>query len=534
MGAGDDGAGELDDSVELTGTAVGQPGEPVGGWARLGAKGERRFVASGLRLRTDDGREVELTELGRASIEPVTRREQPWHTLEHSPGASLCVAEAPAPDREIELATALICGGQRVAVFGLVQRRDFAATAAASEAGAFRQAAAQQVGAIAARLLAIGDDCEARLQRMRAAEQRAAEEAAARRATPAAAPSTGPARTRAASARPDGPLRDRLQRDLGLLIMLGCVAVTGVLAVLLPRGRDALLAMAALALTLPAALDALVLPRFRSLGGKLPSLEVPGVAYFIGVGLALAMLLGVVQSGARPQDVDRARTMQLMGLFVGLAGVGVSLYLVATGRQRRRLIKLLADAPAHASPPADKVWGHLDGRMVQMKGTPVGGVQAGFASGVHRTWWGSASKDSTGARHRNVSETAFEHATPSFQLERIGDAGDAARRTTVQAAGALWWSAVHLDQPTGTDKADVADLIAADCPLRVVARAQGGVLVKTGADSLLVFAVAPGADVATTLRRLRWREQLGIMLAGAGATGLLVQLVRALVRVAQG
>ena len=90
------------------------------------------------------------------------------------------------------------------------------------------------------------------------------------------------------------------------------------------------------------------------------------------------------------------------------------------------------------------------------------------------------------------------------------------------------------DQPTGTDKADVADPIAADCPLRVVARAQGGVLVKTGADSLLVFAVAPGADVATTLRRLRWREQLGIMLAGAGATGLLVQLVRALVRVAQG
>ena len=146
--------------------------------------------------------------------------------------------------------------------------------------------------------------------------------------------------------------------------MLGCVAVAGVLVALLPRGRDALLAMAAMALTLPAMLDALLLPRFRSLGGKPRSLEAPGVAYFIGVGLALAMLLGVA--------------------------------------------------------------------------------------------------------------------------------------------------------------------------LRVVARAQGGALVKTGEDSLLLFAVAPGRDVAATLRQLRWREQLGIALAGAGAAGLLLQLVRALVRVAQG
>ena len=104
----------------------------------------------------------------------------------------------------------------------------------------------------------------------------------------------------------------------------------------------------------------------------------------------------------------------------------------------------------------------------------------------------------------------------------------------MQAAGALWWSAAHIDQTTGTDKADIADVIAADCPLRVVARAQGGVLVKTGEDSLLLFAVAPGQDVASTLRRLRWREQLGVALAGAGAAGLLLQLVRALVRVAQG
>jgi len=531
MGAGDDAESQLDDGVELTGTALGQPGVPVAGWARLGAKAERRFVASSLRLRTDDGREVEITEIGRASIEPVARREQPWHTLEQTPGASLCVADAPAPDREVELSTALVCGGQRIAVFGPVLRRDFAPAAAASEAGAFRQPAAQQVSAVAARLLAIGDDCEARLRRMRAAEQRAASKAVARRAAPSAATSTGSASTRAASALPDGPLRDRLQRNLGLLIMLCCVAVEGVLVALLPRGRDALLAMAAMALTLPAALDALLLPRFRSLGGKLRSLEAPGVAYFVGVGLALAMLLGVAQSGARPQDVDRARTMELLGLFAGLAGVGVSLYLVTSGRQRRRLIKLLADAPAHASPPADKVWGHLEGRIVQMKGTPVAGVQAGFASGVHRTWWGTASKDSTGARHRNVSDSAFEHATPTFQL---GHVRDGEQRTTVQADGALWWSAVHVNQATGTDKADVADVIAADCPLRVVARAQGGVLVKTGEDSLLVFAVAPGQDVATTLRRLRWREQLGVALAGAGAAGLLVQLVRALVRTAQG
>ncbi|MCC6996384.1 MAG: hypothetical protein IT370_17365 [Deltaproteobacteria bacterium] len=536
MGAGDDAGGQADDdSVELTGTALGRPGAPVAGWARLGAKGERRFVAGALVLRTDDGREVEITEVGRANIEPVARHEQPWHTLEQLPGASLCVADAPAPDREVELATALVLGGQRVAVFGLVQRRDFvaAATGAPTAAGAFRQPAAQQVSAVAARLLAVGDDCEDRLGRMRAAEQRAAAKAAARRATPAAAPSSSAARSPAGAAsaspaRPDGPLRDRLQHNLGLLIMLGCVAVAGVLVVLLPRGRDALLAMAALALTLPAVLDALMLPRFRSLGGKPLSLEAPGVAYFIGVGLALAMLLGVAQAGARPQDLDRARTMQLMGLFAGLVGVGVSLYCVATGRQRRRLIKLLADAPAHASPPADGAWGHLEGRMVQMKGTAVAGVQAGFASGVRRTWWGTATKDSTGARHRNVSDSAFEHATPSFQLEQ----GE--QRVTVQAAGALWWSSAHIDQSTGTDKADIADVIAADCPLRVVARAQGGVLIKTGEDSLLLFAVAPGREVAATLRQLRRREQLGVALAGLGAAGLLVQLVRALVRAAQG
>ena len=78
----------------VSGTVIGADGDVVGGRVKLGANGTWKSLSSTVKLRTDEGHEVELVEIAKATIDPVVTKKADWQDIEREAGASLFVDEA--------------------------------------------------------------------------------------------------------------------------------------------------------------------------------------------------------------------------------------------------------------------------------------------------------------------------------------------------------------------------------------------------------------------------------------------------------
>lgn len=511
------------DDAEVCGVVVGAPGELIAGWARLGQRGTRNVLRAPVTIRTDDGHEVKLEKLEDATLGPVRRRKAEWQAHEMDALTALCLDEAPAPDVEVELVTARICGGDRIAVSGTVVERGFA-TDASSADGAFRTAAESTVSVLKPAFVATGDDAVVQLAQL-------IEASAKRPEPPVSSPAPKPAPAKVAPApvakpKPPSGIHDRLAPTFAPWIALALIAASAALAVLFPERRDLALLVAGVCAALPLAYDVGKLPPFRVLPPGLRKNTHPSSVTFLV--LAMITVVGAMwattAAQSRKPDEQASAVWLRKGALVGGALTAACIgWCISASRGRRRLMGLIERAAPHPQPLVDGVWGSTEGTIAfQKAGAPrVNEVPHAVTDGEHiratgtrnskGVWSGSNTTNLQGA----VSELEVVHA---------------AGRTRVGTHGGLWWSSVHYDRSTPDfSKTDRVDVIPEGAQLRVVGRAKGGVLVKGGAESLLVFAVGAGRDVAGELRALRRRDQLALGFAGGGLLAIVAGLVHAIV-----
>src|SRR5687768_3321855 len=98
----------------VRGTVIGDAGAPVAGWVSLGKKQPQRWISHVVRIKSDDGREITIEDLGSDTIAPVTREPAKWRDIEGDELAKLCTREAPAPDVDVDFTTALLRGGDPI------------------------------------------------------------------------------------------------------------------------------------------------------------------------------------------------------------------------------------------------------------------------------------------------------------------------------------------------------------------------------------------------------------------------------------
>lgn len=459
----------------MRGRVEGPPDEPIAGWASLGG-GERRWIGRELRVTTDEGTEVLVTITCAEACAPVSRQRARWRDLEADALARRFADEAPAPDLEVELVTAVLRGGEPVVAWGDVEAEGPAAAAGQS----FREAPPRVVTRLGALALATGSDREQLVSRAIAAHEK---EAA--RARTVSAPR--PALARVVS---DPDHTNRLGPNYPLYAALAALPLT--LALAWAHDDLALGALAASAIALaPLALDAAFLPRFREGTAPLPEHDIPTVAaIFTGLGAVLFAFWTARDGG------------QLRGAIgTSVAAIGCAL---ATGwlwwatRSRLKWLEMMVAAPPHPHPLPDGVWGASDGTF--------GGRVV--AVGSENTWSGSG-------------KNATVWSSPVASIASDATFTTTAGTLRVGLGRALWISMTSHHERKAEKRSVTTEVIHERTPARVVGRAQGGALVRGGEGSLLVFASGIGTDVARELRRLRNRERLARLMALAGVLFLL-------------
>lgn len=515
----------MSDDAEVCGVVLGAPGELIAGWSKLGERGARNMLRAPVTIRTDNGPEVKLESIEGATLGPVVRRTAEWQAHEMDALTALCLDEAPAPDVEVELISARICGGDRIAASGTVVERGFA-TGASSADGAFRTAAESTVAVLRPAFIATGDDAVAQLTRL-------IEEAAKPPSPPVTTPSPRPAPAKVVPApvakpkkKPPDGVHDRLAPTFMPWFALAWLAAAGVLAVLFPSSSELVLVAAGVGGGLPLAYDTGRLPPFRLLPPGLRKPTHPSSVTFLVLGAATVVAAIWSTNAAQSRKASErslAPKAHVASLIGGVLTAGAIGWCITATRRRRRLMNLVERAAPHPQPLVDGVWGASEGTVAfQKPGAPlVDDVPHAVTDGERIR--GTGTRNSKG--HWSGHETTNLRGAVS-ELEVTHPAGS----TRVDMHGGLWWSSIHYDRSTPDMRiTDRVDVIPGGAQLRVVGRAKGGVLVKGGAESLLVFAVGAGRDVAAELRGLRKRDQLALGFAGVGVVAIVAGLVHAIV-----
>ncbi|MFN0250813.1 MAG: hypothetical protein ACKV2T_28320 [Kofleriaceae bacterium] len=458
---------------------LGDEGTIVGGRVKLGANGTWHAISKVVKLRTGEGHEVELVEIEHATIDPVVTTKADWGDLEKEPGALACVDEAPAPDVTAELYSSHIRGGQRIAAWGEVREHVLDGEVGV---GAYRESAKRRVVVMAPSMVFLGDNCVERLERLRA--------------TPAHEPLRSPseAAPKLPETTPWGELR---VVPVGIFATVPVVVLFGVLAVVRNAASpSAALALIGAALVLPLASQALG-HGFIVEDAK-PSETRRTVAMLFAGTLGITCLFALWgYSSAAAFD-----SLRLVGLAGGLVLLASCVALVLMTRHRRRCMRLIANAPAHADPIVDGVWGALDGAATADGNVFVAGEPVVVAYGIK-----FASEDS-----ETIRETQL-----SFHV----------RGVQVRIRGMAWFSTISRDVETRLGMLSV-DMIRDGAKVRVVGRAKGGVLAKGGEQSLLVFAMDLDGDPIVAARRFAWWDRAVVGLTIAGSAGMIAGVSLAL------
>ncbi len=510
------------DEAEVSGIVVGEPGALLAGWARIGARGTRMWLRGEVRVATDEGHEVRLAGLEGATLGPISMRTEEWQAHEMDAVTSLCIAEAPAPDVECVLFAVRIRGGDRIAAHGTIVERAFS-TEPPSADGVFRTAASASIAVLRPTFVATGT-AAARSLALLIEESKKEPIPPAVKPAPKVQPPAKPSSERVTKPKlPDG-VHDRLAPSLAPWIALAWIAVSGVLAVLAPSHVPLVLIVAGVGAAIPLAYDIGKLPPFRVMPPGLRKNTHPSsVTFLVAAVITVVGALWSTTAAQSSKSNERAsapwlRKGALAGGALTVASVG---WCILATRGRRRLMNLLERAEPHPLPLVDGVWGATDGKLsFQKAGAPrVSEVPHAVTDGDHIR--GLGTRNSKG--HWTSSETTkLQGAVAELDVIHPGNT------TRVETAGGLWWSAVHYDRSTPDfAKTDRVDVIPEGAQLRVVGRAKGGVLAKGGAESLLVFAVPAGGNVASELRGVRRRDQLALGFAGFGAAAIVAGLVAA-------
>jgi hypothetical protein len=475
----------------MRGTVIGDANTPVAGWVSLGKRSPQRWISRTVRITTEDGRKITLEDLTADTIAPVVTEEKRWRDLEGGELARLCSREAPAPDVEVELTTAVLRGGEAIVAWGVATEHG---PAGGGGGDAYRGTAERVVTRLSARAIATGDDREALLERARARfddEARAAARAAREAPAPAAK----------AGAKPKDPdSSNRLAWNLPLWLALGGLAVVAAFALAgTPHGPW--LRIAAMLALAPIALDAALVPRFRDGASAPPPLDVPITGFLLAAAGVALTSVGVATGDVAP---DRAKAVHIASIVLAAIALIAFAWLWSATRARRRTVAMMIGAPPQPQPPRDGVWGALDGAFSSEV------MSVGEDVHVH----GAAVKDAAGIKRRSVSTTGFAKVAAEGTLRAAG----ATHRVRLAEAAIL--TMAKLERSTGKDRGMRADVINERTPVRVVGRATEGVFAKGGEASLLVFAAAVDTDVATELRRLHLRHRVANALAVAGVLAL--------------
>lgn len=468
----------VEDAV-VTGVVVGDAGREIGGYAKLGPHGERRTIGERVVVRTDDGHEVELVELAAATIQPLVSRKAPWSELEEVLGARVCIDDAPAPDVVTELIVAVVRAGERIAAWGPVLERAFEGTS-----GHYRSAAQRRIVRLAPTLVVLGHGCEERLAALREAQ-------VVRAGASVEAASEPPLSSHARSATPWYELRTV---PLGLWVMLPAVLVFSLVAGL--RWFDPSMALVSLgaALVLPLASQCLALRFHDERQPAETRASAVWLARLYGIGALCIWILAVAAYGT-PRNYS---SIPLVALLGGLLTIVTASALLVASQRERRLLRTILEAPAHADPISDRVWGAIEGRA---RGAEQSVVVADDPCIV-----------ASGARQQGEELETIAVCQDSFVVGGI----------TVRPRGMLWFSTTSRDVESRLGTLHV-DVIREGAKVRVVGRAKDGVLAKGGEDSLLMFATdRDGAPLATAQKLVRWivasviAACVGLVVMGAG------------------
>lgn len=443
----------------VTGVVVGDEGREVGGYAKLGPHGERRTIGDRVVVRTDDGHEVQLVELAAATIQPLVSRKAPWSELEEVPGARACIDDAPAPDVVTELSAAVVRSGERIAAWGPVLEQAFDGTS-----GHYRSAAQRRIVRLAPTLVVLGHGCEERLAALREAQVRAGASV-----KEAAEPSLS------LPARSSTPWYELRSVPLGVWVMLPAVLVFTLVAA--ARWFDPSMAIVSLgaAFVFPLASQGLAL-RFRD--ERQPAEERASavwLARLYGIGALCIWILAVAAYGS-PRNYS---SIPLVALLGGLLTTGTASALLVASRRERRLLRTILEAPAHADPISDRVWGAIEGRA---RGAEQNVVVADEPCIV-----------ASGARQQGEELETIAVCQDSFVVGSV----------TVRPRGMLWFSTTSRDVESRLGTL-LVDVIREAANVRVVGRAKDGVLAKGGEESLLVFATDTDGDPLATAQKLAW------------------------------
>jgi hypothetical protein len=466
----------------VSGVVIGDAGALVGGRVKLGANGTWHAITKVVKMRTDEGHEVELVDLERATMDPVVTQKADWRDLETEPGAFACVDEAPAPDVTAELYSSHVRGGQRIAAWGEVREH----VLDGGSGGAYRESAKRRVIVMAPSMVFVGDNCIERLERLRATPAHTP-----LRPPPRSAPAETPVVSTEAS--PWGELR---AEPVGLVAMVPVIVLFGILwAVRTGANPSAALVIIGAALALPLA--------SQGLGYGFIDEEVKPNMASRAVAMLFAGMLGVtcVLALWGYSSVPAFDNLCIVGAGGGVALLAFCIALVVMSRKRRRYLRLVVDAPLHSDPIVDGVWGALEGTATADGEVLVDGQRCIVAYGI-----AYAAEDSESVR---LSQISFH----------VGD-------VQVRIRGMLWFSTISRDVKSRLGKLSV-DLIRDGARVRVVGRVKDGVIAKGGEQSLLVFATdRDGAPLAAAKRIARW-DLVALVMACVGIAGVVAGIVLA-------
>lgn len=501
------------EEATLRGYVIGEEGKPIAGWVSLGDVNPQRWLAHSLRVETDEGYEVAIEELVGEGIAPVHRTKMPWGNIEKDEIAQLCYREAPAPEVEVEFVEAIIRGGDPIVVWGEVADHGYAG-GEDTQSPATRGGSRRVISRLQARVVAYGEDCEPHF--VQAKNRWAAKQALGNAVDNVSLPrtrskqmSTAPISSPNDDISSIGDYRNRIAHNVPLMVAV--IAMIAAFAFgMATHQMSRLLVVVATAACAPLACDAWIVGRFRQGHLPQPSLEVPVIGFLVCAFATTVLAIAMSQGGV---EGAKSEGLRAFSYLFALCAVAATVWLWFATRRRREWVAVLHKTPHHLEPLRDGVRGASDGSF---------SIDV-MSIGEMITEFGTAVKSIGGLKSRTKKSEKYANLT--YEAELLTSRDRRIRRVRLAEASIL--TMAKLTRRTGDGKVIRADVITARTPVRLVGRPQNGLfvkhtgVVKSGDQSLLIFAAGVGTNVARELRRLYFRDWIAQILGAVGVVLLI-------------